>query len=181
MKSAPCVCNFTHVLAWFNCWHCMVCFHGRYPAQLQAHAGRLCVLELLWHMRLVFTVFACCLVPTLIVTGSSSLKEVHRLRCKCQQVWGTEQPRRIVVDSGTGATAVGLALGAALAGAPWTVHGVMLAGDRKYYETQQRALCAAFCTSFLPGEGCRHGFPPRRTWCTPAHVACCRFALFYIR
>lgn len=58
-----------------------------------------------------------------------------------------------MVDSGTGATAVGLALGAALAGAPWTVHGVMLAGDRSYYEAQQRGLTAAFCSSFLPGEG----------------------------
>ena len=57
-----------------------------------------------------------------------------------------------MVDSGTGATAVGLALGAALAGAPWTVHGVMLAGDRTYYEAQQRALAAAFCSSFPPGE-----------------------------
>ena len=67
-------------------------------------------------------------------------------------MWGIEQPRCIVVDSGTGATAVGLALGAALAGAPWTVHGVMLAGDRRYYEAQQRMLTAAFCSSFLAGE-----------------------------
>ena len=77
---------------------------------------------------------------------------VLHLRRKSPQVWGLERPRRIVVDSGTGATAVGLALGAALAGAPWTVHGVMLAGDRTYYEAQQRVLTAAFCSSFLPGE-----------------------------
>jgi 1-aminocyclopropane-1-carboxylate deaminase/D-cysteine desulfhydrase-like pyridoxal-dependent ACC family enzyme len=64
--------------------------------------------------------------------------------------WGA-QSRTLVVDSGTGATAVGLALGAALAGAPWTVHGVMLAGPREYYDAQQRALAAAFCEAYLPG------------------------------
>ncbi len=37
----------------------------------------------------------------------------------------------IVVDSGTGTTAVGLALGVALLALPWTVVGVMLAGDRE--------------------------------------------------
>ena len=67
-------------------------------------------------------------------------------------MWGTDRPRHIVVDSGTGATAVGLALGAALAGAPWTVHGVMLAGHKDYYDAQQRALSAAFFSSLLPGD-----------------------------
>ena len=66
------------------------------------------------------------------------------------RVWGAA-PRTLVVDSGTGATAVGLALGAALTGAPWTVHGVMLAGQREYYDAQQRALAAAFCEAYLPG------------------------------
>ena len=82
------------------------------------------------------------------------------MRSSQQQVWGIERPRHIVVDSGTGATAVGLALGAALAGAPWTVHGVMLASNQHYYETQQHTLSAAFCSLFLPGEGVLVALPP---------------------
>ena len=96
-------------------------------------------------------------------------------------MWGIERPRRIVVDSGTGATAVGLALGAALAGAPWTVHGVMLAGDRTYYDAQQRALTAAFCSSFLPGGECPKPSSPGPLWSRAASSACCQAALCMYR
>ncbi|KAL4427332.1 hypothetical protein ABPG77_003241 [Micractinium sp. CCAP 211/92] len=52
----------------------------------------------------------------------------------------------IVVDSGTGATATGVALGAALLGLPWHVTGVCLAGPISYYQQQQEELTAAFCS-----------------------------------
>ncbi|KAL4440249.1 hypothetical protein ABPG75_003250 [Micractinium tetrahymenae] len=51
----------------------------------------------------------------------------------------------ILVDSGTGATATGLSLGAALLGLPWRVTGVCLAGPVDYYRQQQEELTAAFC------------------------------------
>ncbi|PRW39108.1 D-cysteine desulfhydrase mitochondrial [Chlorella sorokiniana] len=55
---------------------------------------------------------------------------------------------RLVVDSGTGATATGLALGATLLGLPWQVTGVMLADTQAYYEQQQRQLVADFCQDY---------------------------------
>ena len=51
----------------------------------------------------------------------------------------------MVVDSGTGTTAVGLALGAALLDLPWTVTAVTLAGPEEYYAQQAVALVGAFC------------------------------------
>ena len=66
--------------------------------------------------------------------------------------WLAELPglagRRVslVVDSGTGATAVGLALAAALLDLRWTVVGVMLAGPLPYYQQQQELLTHGFCT-----------------------------------
>eukprot|EP00899_Mesostigma_viride_P021277 jgi/Mesvir1/29150/Mv25113-RA.1 len=49
---------------------------------------------------------------------------------------------RVVIDSGTGTTAVGFALGVHLFRLPWTVVGVMLAGTEEYYLRQQRELVA---------------------------------------
>ncbi len=48
---------------------------------------------------------------------------------------------------------MGLALGAALLGVPWTVHGIMLAGTQADYEMQQRELRAEFTALFLAGAG----------------------------
>lgn len=48
--------------------------------------------------------------------------------------------------------AAGLALGVALAGVPWHVHGVMLAGTPEYYHQQQERLTAAFSLAF-PSTG----------------------------
>ncbi|KAG2501838.1 hypothetical protein HYH03_000336 [Edaphochlamys debaryana] len=53
-------------------------------------------------------------------------------------------PYRIVVDSGTGTAAIGLALGVAVLGLPWTVLGIMLAGDLPYYQSQQEQLVRGF-------------------------------------
>ncbi len=46
----------------------------------------------------------------------------------------------------------GLALGVALKGLPWRVHGVMLAGTEEYYERQQAELTAAFHAEFGAGK-----------------------------
>jgi D-cysteine desulfhydrase len=58
-------------------------------------------------------------------------------------VLGSERRRTLVVDSGTGTTAVGIALGVAALGLPWHVVGVMLAGENDDYVGYQRALLAA--------------------------------------
>lgn len=56
---------------------------------------------------------------------------------------GCERRRTLVVDSGTGTTAVGVALGVAALGLPWHVVGVMLAGDKDDYVGYQRTMLAA--------------------------------------
>jgi 1-aminocyclopropane-1-carboxylate deaminase/D-cysteine desulfhydrase-like pyridoxal-dependent ACC family enzyme len=61
---------------------------------------------------------------------------------------GAHRPLDIVVDSGTGTTATGVALGAALLGLPWRVVGVMLAGQEAYYRQQQERLVAEFLAEF---------------------------------
>ncbi|KAK9809211.1 hypothetical protein WJX72_011493 [[Myrmecia] bisecta] len=59
------------------------------------------------------------------------------------------QPQlNIVIDSGTGASAIGVALGIAYYRLPWQVTGVMLAGDTAYYQQQQASLLAAFLQEF---------------------------------
>ncbi|GLC43325.1 hypothetical protein PLESTM_001458900 [Pleodorina starrii] len=58
--------------------------------------------------------------------------------------YATTTPYKVVVDAGTGTTAVGLALGIALLGLPWSVHAVTLAGDMSYYESQQEQLLRSF-------------------------------------
>lgn len=50
----------------------------------------------------------------------------------------------IVVDSGTGTSAIGLALGANLLKLPFRVVGVMLAGKQAYYDAQTDKLLAEF-------------------------------------
>ncbi|EFJ10337.1 hypothetical protein SELMODRAFT_44845, partial [Selaginella moellendorffii] len=56
---------------------------------------------------------------------------------------------KIVVDSGTGTSAIGLALGIALLGyARWEIVGVMLSGSRDYYERQTKNLVTDFLQQF---------------------------------
>jgi D-cysteine desulfhydrase len=58
------------------------------------------------------------------------------------------QPLNIVIDSGTGTSAAGVALGIALLGLPWKVSGIMLAGPLEmrlvYYRQQAKSLVSAF-------------------------------------
>ncbi|KAK9915841.1 hypothetical protein WJX75_005000 [Coccomyxa subellipsoidea] len=61
-------------------------------------------------------------------------------------------PCDLVTDCGTGVTAIGLALGVALLGLPWRIHGVMLAGTKEYYQQQQKDLTAASLSSFGAGN-----------------------------
>ncbi|KAK6922318.1 Pyridoxal-phosphate dependent enzyme [Dillenia turbinata] len=53
---------------------------------------------------------------------------------------GKKTPLKIVVDCGTGTTAVGLGLGAMCLGLPWEIIAVMLAGSIDGYRMQERRL-----------------------------------------
>jgi D-cysteine desulfhydrase len=62
---------------------------------------------------------------------------------------GSVQPNRhctLIVDSGTGTSAIGLALAAALQGLPWRIHGIYLAAPFQYYKQQTQELIRSFCT-----------------------------------
>ncbi|KAG6654889.1 hypothetical protein CIPAW_05G176800 [Carya illinoinensis] len=63
---------------------------------------------------------------------------------------GKERALKLVVDAGTGTTAVGLALGALCLGLPWEVTAVMLADTMDGYKQQERRLVSDFkrCFSF---------------------------------
>ena len=50
-------------------------------------------------------------------------------------------------------SSAGLALGIQLAGLPWQVHGVMLAGPATYYTDQQNTLMSSFMATYLQGSG----------------------------
>ncbi|XP_026379373.1 D-cysteine desulfhydrase 2, mitochondrial-like [Papaver somniferum] len=59
-------------------------------------------------------------------------------------IFGKEQPLKIVVDCGTGTTAVGLGLGAICFGLPWEITGVMLADTIEGYRKQKKRLISDF-------------------------------------
>lgn len=59
-------------------------------------------------------------------------------------VFGRKRSLQIVVDSGTGTTAVGLALGALLLRLPWKVTGVMLADTVEGYKKHEARLLSEF-------------------------------------
>lgn len=62
--------------------------------------------------------------------------------------FGKKERLHVIVDSGTGTTAVGLALGIALKRLPWKVVGVMLADTREGYEKQADRLLAEFAHEY---------------------------------
>ncbi|XP_042382960.1 D-cysteine desulfhydrase 2, mitochondrial-like isoform X2 [Zingiber officinale] len=59
-------------------------------------------------------------------------------------IFGTDQKIALVVDAGTGTTAVGLALGIAYLGLPWKVVAVMLADTKEKYEECEKCLVSNF-------------------------------------
>ncbi|XP_021312649.1 putative D-cysteine desulfhydrase 2, mitochondrial isoform X2 [Sorghum bicolor] len=59
-------------------------------------------------------------------------------------LFGKDEKVHIVVDSGTGTTAVGLALGAVCLGLQWRVTGVMLADTLERYKQRERSLVSDF-------------------------------------
>ncbi|KAM5568010.1 D-cysteine desulfhydrase 2, mitochondrial [Rosa sericea] len=61
---------------------------------------------------------------------------------------GKERVLKFVVDSGTGTTAVGLALGAICLGLPWEVTAVMLADSYDGYRHQEKRLISNFKRHF---------------------------------
>ncbi|XP_057949403.1 D-cysteine desulfhydrase 2, mitochondrial isoform X2 [Malania oleifera] len=59
-------------------------------------------------------------------------------------ILGKERPVNIVVDAGTGTTAVGLGLGVICLGLPWKVTAVMLADTIDGYKQQEKRLISDF-------------------------------------
>ncbi|KAL5552729.1 hypothetical protein UlMin_040130 [Ulmus minor] len=64
-------------------------------------------------------------------------------------LFGRERALKLVVDSGTGTTAVGLGIGAICLGLPWEVTGVMLADTIDGYKQQEQRLISSFKSHFL--------------------------------
>ncbi|CAA0814112.1 D-cysteine desulfhydrase 2- mitochondrial [Striga hermonthica] len=62
-------------------------------------------------------------------------------------LFGEKQPLNIVVDAGTGTTAVGLALGVLLLGLPWKVTAVMLVDKIDGYRRKEQNLISEFLES----------------------------------
>lgn len=71
------------------------------------------------------------------------IRLIHHLSQRT--VFGSDHPLHIVVDTGTGTTAVGLALGISLLRLPWKVTGVILADTVEGYEAHKHQLISTFC------------------------------------
>ncbi|KAG6426755.1 hypothetical protein SASPL_110988 [Salvia splendens] len=65
-----------------------------------------------------------------------------------KHLFGKEQTMKIVVDAGTGTTAVGLALGALSLGLPWEVSAVMLADKIEGYKRKEQSLISEFLRGY---------------------------------
>ncbi|XP_024989621.1 D-cysteine desulfhydrase 2, mitochondrial [Cynara cardunculus var. scolymus] len=63
-------------------------------------------------------------------------------------ILGKDQPLKIVVDAGTGTTAVGLGIGALCLGLPWEVTAVMLADTIEGYRKQEEHLISELCRCY---------------------------------
>ncbi|KAF9606015.1 hypothetical protein IFM89_021437 [Coptis chinensis] len=105
-------------------------------------------------------------------------------------LFGQEHPMKIVVDSGTGTTAIGLALGALCLGLQWEVIAVMLADTVEGYKKQEnrlisdfKRLCGSQCVDLalngIDDDSCKSDVPPpplkvysRRLCATPPLPKC---------
>ncbi|CAI0541023.1 unnamed protein product [Linum tenue] len=63
-------------------------------------------------------------------------------------VFGMEKPIRLVVDCGTGTTAIGLALGALCLRLPWKVTAIMLADTIDRYREKEKQLMSEFSSQY---------------------------------
>ncbi|KAK4488795.1 hypothetical protein RD792_004584 [Penstemon davidsonii] len=69
-------------------------------------------------------------------------------------LFGKKNPLKIVVDAGTGTTAIGLALGAICLGLPWEITAVMLADKIESYRKREQNLISEFLSnSTRPSAG----------------------------
>ncbi|VFQ95607.1 unnamed protein product [Cuscuta campestris] len=65
-----------------------------------------------------------------------------------EHLFGRNQPLKIILDAGTGTTAIGLGLGAFCMGLPWEIHAVMLADTIEGYREKEKSLVSEFHESF---------------------------------
>ncbi|XP_076898066.1 D-cysteine desulfhydrase 2, mitochondrial-like [Bidens hawaiensis] len=63
-------------------------------------------------------------------------------------ILGKDQHLKIIVDAGTGTTAVGLGIGALCLGLPWEVTAVMLADTVEGYKKKEQSLMSELCQCF---------------------------------
>ncbi|XP_031123849.1 D-cysteine desulfhydrase 2, mitochondrial isoform X1 [Ipomoea triloba] len=65
-----------------------------------------------------------------------------------EHLFGRNQALKVIVDAGTGTTAIGLGLGAVCLGLPWKVTAVMLADTIEGYRQKEKSLISEFRVSF---------------------------------
>ncbi|XP_018633770.1 D-cysteine desulfhydrase 2, mitochondrial isoform X2 [Nicotiana tomentosiformis] len=77
-------------------------------------------------------------------------------------LFGKDQPIKIIIDAGTGTTAVGLGIGAACLGLPWEVTAVMLVDTIDGYQKKEESLISEFrrCFTLHLGEQVLSGLEP---------------------
>ncbi|XP_075101119.1 D-cysteine desulfhydrase 2, mitochondrial isoform X2 [Nicotiana tabacum] len=77
-------------------------------------------------------------------------------------LFGKDQPLKIIIDAGTGTTAVGLGIGAVCLGLPWEVTAVMLADTIDGYQKKEESLISEFrrCFTLHHGEQALSGWEP---------------------
>ncbi|XP_075504717.1 D-cysteine desulfhydrase 2, mitochondrial isoform X1 [Primulina tabacum] len=72
-------------------------------------------------------------------------------------LFGKKQALKIVVDAGSGTTAIGLGLGVLCLGLPWEIIAIMLADDIDGYRKMERNLISEFFACFMSYLG---DYPP---------------------
>ncbi|CAM8947606.1 unnamed protein product [Rhodiola kirilowii] len=82
----------------------------------------------------------------LIITFTCVIRLVNHL--SGINLFGTKKPMKLVVDAGTGTTALGLALRAICLGLPWEVTAIMLADSMDGYRKKEKELILDFKRQF---------------------------------